>query len=398
MKIPKNTISPTSLRTYGSGDALTEDHEEDRGCRRRWKAKYVDGVKEEGFSYPLAYGSMFHRVMERIVSHGVDPREAVLSAIEPDATVEMVDELLADLEAYLARPADPMDDMAVLGTEVDLRFPLYVDDEHGEITFRAILDVLAMDPDDPSTIHVKDYKSNRSPISGSDLAGDVQLRGQAWLVRRLASRWTSEPHPRIVMHMDLVKYRDYVIEYTDDQLDAWETWAVAIVRTILRDEEAPPTLNPYCPSCPVQDTCPALADAPADALALAQALPDPEALAAGRQWRDEANRARLVLDKMVKAWDKTFEAQVRKAGEVEVLGTRYAIAPKDVTAVDVFAIARALGDDFPKVATVSKAAIDRSSLTESQKSVALSHFRTEVDGTRLSAHKVERAADPGEGS
>ena len=389
MKIPKNTISPTSLRTYGSGDALPDDHEEDRGCRRRWKAKYVDGVKEEQFSYALAYGSMFHRVMERIVAHDVDPREAVLSAIEPDATVQMVDELLADLEAYLARPSDGFDDMAVLGTEVDLRSPLYDDEEHGEITFRAILDVLAVDPDDPSVIHVKDYKSNRSPISGSDLAGDVQLRGQAWLVRRHASRWTSEPNPRIIMHMDLVKFRDYTYEYSDDELDAWETWAIAIVRAILRDEDATPRLNAYCSSCPVRDDCPALASAPADALALAaKAAFDPKALTAGRMWRDEANRARLALEKVVKAWDLEFEATIGKVGAQVIAGKEYSLVPKDVTFIDVFAIARALGEDFPKVASVSKAAIDRSSLTESQKATALSHFRSEVDGTRLSSRKA----------
>ncbi len=389
MKIPKNTISPTSLRTYGSGDALPDEHEEDRGCRRRWKAKYVDGVKEDGFSYPLAYGSLFHRVMERIVAHDADPREAVLDAIEPDATVEMVDELLADLEAYLSRPSDGFDDLAVLGTEVDLRHPLYDDPEHGPITFRAILDVLAVDPDDPSVIHVKDYKSNRSPISGSDLAGDVQLRGQAWLVRRHASRWTSEPNPRIVMHMDLVKYRDYVYEYSDDELDAWETWAIAIVRAILRDETAEPRLNAYCSSCPVRDDCPALAAAPADALALAkQGGFDLERLEAGRLWRDEANRARLALAKAVDAWDEEFAATIGKRGATVIGGKEYVMAPKDVTVIDVFAIARALGEDFPKIATVSKAGIERSSLTESQKATALSHFSTQVDGTRLSSRKA----------
>lgn len=389
MKIRNNTISPSQLRTYGSADVRTVDHEEDKGCPRRWKAKYVDGVKEDEKSYALEYGSMFHRAMERMVANDSDPREAVLDAIGPDASLEMVDELLADLETYLARPASETDDMAVMGTELDLKHPLFEDKEHGVIHFRAILDWVGMDPDDPSVIHIKDYKSNRSPVAGKDLVGDVQLRGQAWLVRKLAKRWTNVTNPRIIVHLDLVKFRDFQHEYSDDELDAWETWAQAMVRTILRDTKALPVLNANCSSCVVRDDCPALLAAPAAATKLASRNLDPDKLEAGRAWRDQANAARLMLEKAVKAWDERFLTQVDAAGVVTIGSKTYTLEPNYSTTVDVFAMARLLGSDFPKVATVSKSAIDRSSLDESTKSKALALFVSEVDGRKLTTRKAE---------
>lgn len=389
MKIPKNTVSPSQLRTYGSADVRTEEQEADRGCPRRWKAKYVDRVKETEASYALSYGSMFHRVMERIVSANVDPHEAILEAIEPDASVEMIDELLADLETYLARPASDVDDMAVLGTEVDLRIPLYVDPEHGQVFIRTIIDWIGIDPDDLGVIHVKDYKSNRSPISGSDLAGDVQMRTYAWAVKQVAARWTSVPDPRVIVHLDLVKFRDYVYEYTADQLDAWHTWAVAMTRTILRDEAALPVLNSNCSSCIVRHDCPALLAAPKNSIAFAERGKKITDLEKGRRWRDEANASRLLLEKAVDAWDERFKATLKKDGPLVIDGRTYAMEPREINSVDVFAIARLLGTDFPKVATVSKAAIERSSLDESTKAQALSHFRSEFDGTKLTARKVE---------
>lgn len=389
MKIPNNTVSPTQLRTYGSADIRTEDHEEDKGCPRRWKAKYVDDIQETEPSYALSYGSMFHRVMERIVAADCDPREAVLQAIGTDASLEMVDELLTDLETYLARPASDTDDMAVLGTEVDLRHVLYDDPDHGTVNFRAILDWIGIDPEDPGIIHVKDYKSNRSPVSNNDLKGDVQLRGQAWLARKFARRWTNVPNPRVIVHLDLVKFRDYVYEYSDDELDAWETWASAMVRTILLDEKATPVLNANCSSCIVRHDCPALLKAPKWAATLAAREINAKDLEKGRAWRDEANAARLLLEKAVKVWDERFAVQVARSGPVTIGGKTYAMEPQEVTRIDVFAIARVLGADFPKVATVSKASIERATITESAKAQALAQFHSEINGQRLAARKAE---------
>lgn len=394
MKIPKNTVSPSQLRTYGSADIRTDDQEADRGCPRRWKARYVDGIKDTETSYALTYGSIFHRVMENVVAAGSDPHTAVLDAIGSEASVEMVDELMADLETYLARPSSDMDDMAVLGTELDLKVPLYDDPEYGTIYFRSIIDLVAIDPNDPGTIHVKDYKSNRSPIAASDLAGDAQMRAYAWIVKQLSERWTDSPDPRVIVHLDLIKFRDYVYEYSDDELDAWHTWAVAIVRTILRDEKAEPVINSQCSSCIVRHDCPALLELPKTAKTLADRIRTPEGidvevLAEARRWRDEANAARLALEKAVKAWDMDFTKIVKDAGPTVLDGKVYAVEPNEKTVVDVFAVAEVLGEDFPRVATVSKAAIERSSLDESLKSQALAQWRSEIDGTKLTARKAQ---------
>lgn len=396
MKIPKNTLSPSQLRTYGSADVRTNEQEEDRGCPRRWKARYVDRVKDDEFSYPLIYGSLFHRVMENVVAAGTDPHEAVLDAITGEVTVEMVDELLVDIETYMARPTSDTDDMAVLGTEVDLKVPLYEDPEHGTVYFRGIIDVIMMDPEDPGTLHVKDYKSNRSPISGSDMAGDTQMRAYTWMVKQVADRWTNVPNPRVIAHMDLVKFRNYEYEYTDDQIEAWHTWAVAMARTILADEEAKPVINSQCASCIVRYDCPALLALPDGVEPLVESVRritggdmTTEALEEARRWRDSANQARLTLEKVVKAWDADFAQLVADSGPITLDGYNYVMEASEKTVVDVFAVARLLGDDFPKVATVSKAAIERSTLDESTKAQALAHWRKEIDGQKLYRAKAK---------
>lgn len=393
MKIPKNTVSASMLRTYGSSDVRGDDHEDDRGCPRRWKAKYIDGLTEEP-SYALTYGSLVHRVLELIADDRYDPTQAVIEALGPEHSLEMVDELLNDIETYLARPSSPLDDMAVLGTEIDLRHEILNDPVHGKFEYRAILDWLAVDPEDPSVIHIRDYKSNRSPASIKDLVGDVQMRGQAWLVRKLARRWTNADNPRIISHMDLVKFRDYAYEYSDDELDAWETWAQAMIRTILLDDDATPVINSYCASCPVRDSCPALQNAPAKALAIVNARPaiDLKSVEEGRRWRDNANAARLALEKVVKAWDEDFAQLVRKKGPLAVSGLVWSVEPAQGTVADVEAIYQLLGEDIVRVATVSKAAVERSSLDESLKSQVLSCFKQEYSGTRITSQKPTDAA------
>ena len=386
MKIPKNTVSPSQLRNYGVGSSV-DDLEDDKGCPRRWKARYVDGVVDDSESYPLTYGRLFHRVMENVMVNGVDPDTATRQAIDGDTTVEMVDELIKDIETYLARPSSDIDEMATLGTELDLRAVLYDDEDFGEVTFRAILDWVGVDPEEPNVIHVRDYKSNRSPISFDDLRGDIQTRGQAWMSRAVSARWSKASKVRIVSHLDLVKFRDYVIEYTDAELDAWAIWAEARVRTILRDEEAKPLLNTHCPSCPVRDTCPALLAAPFKAERLAKG-PSLEGLEEGMKWRTSANQMRLLLDKAVKAWDVTFKRDVARAGVLEVGGKRYTMAPAERNEVDVFAMARLLGDDFPKVASVSMAAVERATLDESTRSQAMALFRKMPSGTKLTQTKT----------
>lgn len=390
MKIPHNTISVSALRLYGSGGLRTDDHESDRGCPRRWKARYIDGHKDTELSRPLTYGSMLHRALEYMVANDVDPQEAILRAITPDVSPEMVDELIVDIERYLARPQSDFDDMATLGAEVDLKVPLYEDPEFGTIYIRAIIDHMGMDPNEPDVIHIKDYKSNRMPISNDDVVGDVQMRAYSWIVKQLADRWTDSSSPRVIANLDLVKFRNYQYEYTDDQLESWRMWAIAVCRTILRDEEAAPVVNAYCTSCPVRKDCPAFKGLPdVGQSLLGKELLEGLDLLEGRRWRDRANAVRLQLDKAVKAWDEEFIKKILEGGPVTLDDKTYTVEPSESQAVDVFAIYRLLGDDFPRIATVSKAAVDRSTLDESTKSQVLEHFGKEFSGSKLVARKAE---------
>ena len=363
MKIPIGrsgypTLSATQFRTYGTGGFRLEEQEAEQGCPRLYHAKYVEGIVEtDEKAYPLRYGGLFHRVLQ-LLEDGRTPDEALAEAFEPDMPQEMWTEARADLTRYLERGAMPLDLYGTLGTELDLQALLYTDEEYGPVYYRGILDWLGVDLSLPDVLHLVDYKTNRQPPSQNDLAGDVQMRGYDWLVRMNAEKWTTSP-VRIVTHYDAVKFREVSISYDDGAIEDWESWAIAVVRKILRDEEHLPVLNPGCAYCPVQMSCPAFAAMPdhgTKMLAQAKGLQTPEQIV---KWRDEANRVRLALQNAVTAVDVKIKNIVVREGELIAAGSRFSLEPSFENLVDLRKLHSVMGDAFYGTVSTSKAAIDR---------------------------------------
>lgn len=357
------TVSATQLRTYGAGGFHLDEQEQPRGCPRKYQSRYVHGVADEPTDRML-YGRLVHRVFELVERDGADPYEALLREFPPELDPDLMTEARRDLDDYLARQSSPLDDMHTLGVELDLEAPLYVDEDHGPVWYRAILDKVLIDPDRPDRIHVVDYKTSRTPPSRADLRGDVQLKGQAWV---LAERW---PHmapsaagvPQVWVHLDAVKWRDLAHSYTAADLDDWRMWAVAVTRAILRDDTAAPRVNPGCPQCVVRHDCPALDKLPARGAALVKALAAGE-LEERIQWRDLANGTRILLEKAVKAIDAEIAELVRDSGPLVAAGYRWSEEQQRTEEVDVRRLAELLGDDIWAVVNVVKGRLEQ--LTES---------------------------------
>lgn len=362
MKIPVGpngfpTLSATQFRTYGAGGFLLDEQEAAKGCPRLYKAKYVEKRTEHGQrSEAMWFGSFFHDVLFRMEEDGLSPDEALAAAFTPDMPQRFWTEARSDLEKYLERGASPMDRFGTLAVESELEALLYTDEDFGPIYYRGFIDWLGVDLDVPSILHVVDYKTNRQPPKQEDLRGDVQMRGYHWLVAQNAERWV-QGRSRIVIHLDAVKFREVEIGYTDQEIDDWHSWAVAVARKILRDEEAPPVLNDGCAWCPVRYDCPAFEGLPAfggDVLDLAETFQTPE----GRlQWRDDANRMRLLLEKAVKGVDDEIKAQAAREGEVVIGDQRWAMEPDFRDVIDMQGLHRVLGSDvfYPIVSTTKKA-------------------------------------------
>ena len=360
MKIPNSTISASQFRTYGTGGITLEEHEAEQGCPRKYHAKYVEGLKEPPTdSYALIYGRLFHETMFLIEQEDLTPEEALEKAFEPIMPPEMWTEARSDLENYFSRGSTPSDRFGTLTVEEDLKALLYEDEDFGPIYYRGILDLIAVDLETPDVVHLVDYKTNRQPAKYDDLLGDIQLRGYHWLVKKNWSKWVAR-EPRIVSHLDVVKFRDVEIAYSEADIEDWHSWAVAVTRKILRDETAEPILNPGCGYCYVRDTCPAFNALPALAETLQEegsALADPlEKL----KWRDRAHDIKKLLEKGVAQIDSEFKQEAALKGRLVVGDQMWVKEPQFSNLVDIKRLHALVGDEaFYRLVSTSKTAIER---------------------------------------
>lgn len=353
-------MSPSQLRTYGAGGFRLLQQEESRGCPRQYKAKYVEERLVEPFSYPLAYGSMVHEVLYLMEEEAIGPEEALDRCFPPELPPEAYREALDDLTDYLERGASPMDRFGTIAVEQELDALLYVDEDFGPIHFRGIIDWIGIDLNVPNLLHVVDYKTNRHPPSVDDVRGDVQLKAYHWLVRQNLKKYIPSGRAKIVVHLDAIKWREVEVAFDDRDIEDWHSWAVAVVRKILRDDEGLPELNPGCAWCPVKDDCPAYDSLPTLGEEVAGQAPAIGSGDAARlAWRDQANAVRLLLEKAVKVVDEDFKERARLGGVLAIGDVEYAAETEWEEEYDMPSLHAALDDVFYRVVTVGKGRLEK---------------------------------------
>jgi hypothetical protein len=387
------TVSPNSLRKYGTAGFDLADQEDAQGCPRQWKARYVDRIVDDD-SEVLAYGRIIHRALEIMEEDAIGPEPALERAWAEsalDLSPEYYAESLVDLRNYLARASSPLDRYGTLFTERRLTALLYEDEDFGPTYLQGIVDRGAVDFDDPSLIHLVDFKSNRHPPSVEQVRRAVQPKAYTWLAyQNAAELFPHTTSPRIVFHLDAIKWRELPpVVFSDDDLEAWHSWTVAIVRKIWRDEDAAPVLNPGCTYCPVKADCPAYQKLPDLASHLMSVKPaDADDLVL---WRDRANAARLLLEKEVKAIDKRFVDDAEQFGLVEAGGYRWSRDVRWVDDTNHRELQEILGDDlFYEVVTVGKRKLEDAvkMLDSTTARRALDCVRRIPDGTTIKKTEV----------
>lgn len=394
MKIPAGpsgypTLSPTQLRAYGAGGFRLSEQELPRGCPRQYKAKYVEKRVPPQSSYELDHGRYVHLALYLMEEQGLTPDEALVAALPAGSTPESFAEARSDIDAYMERGASPTDRFATLGVELDLDAELYVDEEFGPVRIRAIIDWIGTDPDEPGVLHVVDYKTNRAPVSTADVRGDVQLKIQHFVAAQWA-RSIGIENPRIVMHLDLIKFREVEAVFTEADIAAFRDWAEAVARAILRDGEALPVLNPNCDLCPVRGDCPAYEGLPAAAqgmlTGLAGITDDRERMA----WRESANKVRLLLDKAVKAIDAEFKARAMTDGVVPLGPVEFARVEDWTEQVDLVSLHQAMGPAFYDVVstTRNKVAARTEEWDPADRAAALAQFNRAPVGYTVTRRKA----------
>ena len=394
MKIPevggRMTVSVSQLRTYGAAGFDLDNFEGARGCPRQYKARYVDKTAPRQEADVLNYGTIIHRALELMETEPQTPEDALSKVWKVQMGADWWAEAVEDLRRYLERPASPLSNYAVIATEKHLTAELYVDPDFGPVDFQGYIDAVAVDYHTPNLLHVVDFKTNRQPPSVDDVRADAQGKGYSWLALQNAGQLVHGAAPediKVVFHLDAIKWRELPpIHFSAHDLDMWHGWMVAVVRAILRDEEAKPIINPGCAHCPVAASCPAYQALPDKAAALLRVKPDDRDELA--RWAVKVNDMRLLLEKAFKRANEDFSADASQLGEVVAGGQRWAPEVQWANAPDTRQLHRVLGDRFYDAVTVTKAGIERATAGDpTTAEAALECIRREPVGTKIRRSK-----------
>lgn len=351
LRVPRDNaghhqVSITQYRRYGAVDLMGTDAEDIRGCPRAYAKTYGNGEIPEMISRPAELGTTLHAALHHMETNICGPEEA-LAAVWP-GTLNMAD--FADAQEILLGYLDrggPLNRYATLATELDLSFELYTDRDFGPVYFRGIIDNVSIDPIEENAVaRVIDHKSAARPVERASLRGDVQLLGYDWLVRHWWRRKYGAAPDRVVCHLDLLRYHDMAIEYSDAERELWYSWACAMARTMLRDTHPMPILNEGCRWCPVRHGCPAW-----------QALPDvAESVHARmtgqtpRQLAHQYPRADMVsklLKSRVDDLRNALTAETHAAKRLRVGEQIWTSEPATATTVDALKVADVLLPEHP---------------------------------------------------
>lgn len=366
VQIPRNAagnvqVSHTQLQRYGTMDMTGDDPASISGCPRAYALTYSQGEVPEMPSPAAEMGSVLHRALHRMEQDSCGPEDALQRVWAPTLSMADYSDAVEILLGYLDRDG-PMTRYATLATELDITATLFTDPVHGPVIFRGIVDNISIDPMDPEIVRVVDHKSSSRPVSAADLRGHVQLRGYVWLVRQWwREKFGTDPE-RIVAHLDLLRFRDIPIEYTDYELDVWHQWACAMVRTMLEDRAAMPILNPGCTHCPVRWGCPAWRALPGSGMSVWTRLAGRSVPELIEHYQD-ATEVMGLLGKQVKQLETTLGAEAHAVGSLTVGDQDWVSGPGSKTVVDVLDLVDLLLPGHPSAFTTavgsSKAALQR---------------------------------------
>lgn len=352
-------FSTSQFRKYGATSMLRLGWEREMGCPALYKAVYVDGTAKcpERLSEPLTFGTVLHEVLFKMERYDMGPEDALARSWNPQLPESRFKEALDDLRAYMER-GGPMTRYGTLDVELDLEAKLYDDGRFGPVYFRGIVDWLGVDPDVDRMLHVVDYKTNRHPPRREELAGDVQLKAYAWLVRENHRRWMKQK-PLVVVHLDAIKWKDVDFRYTDDELDEWQAWAEACARAILRDDRGLPQLNDGCNWCPIRSSCSVMQSLPVAGVTLAEAEFGQSAEEMW-EWRQQAASLKKVLEGRIAEVDSTLETAVRQnGGQLTFADQAWHVAPSFTNTVDARGLYERLGDRAFELLKTSRSACEK---------------------------------------
>jgi hypothetical protein len=349
MRIPNNELHHRHIASYGAG-GFDLTGQEIRGCPLQYKHRYELRNIPEVHSDLLSYGSVIHHALYLVEENNTEPLTALEQAWDPALGFDRWEEAQDDMRRIIER-GGILTLLHTLAVELDLSAPLYEDEDFGPIAFGGIIDLLgiqgdAFDQAVPAITFV-DYKTDRGIPTHEQMKNWVQGIGYAWLVRENRHLWFPDAdRVRVTGIYDAVKRWPLQVEYPDQRLDEFQAWAEAVARTILRDTEGKPRLNPGCTWCPVRVDCPEWNGLPGDADTLLDRLSKSTIKVRFKQMQ---NAQELIkrLERMVADTKAAVMEKIRKEGPYKVGDEQWGIVRGNRREiVDLREVHKIMGDDF----------------------------------------------------
>lgn len=347
-------------------------------CARRMSfqmARHVKGQEppESHLTVTTRYGTAFHDGVEYIEREDASDEQAIQRLVSNGhrwLTPEDIEHLKRDFGVYRTR--EPLG-VRTVWNEQEIRVPLFVH-EGRQIYFRARIDRLYESLSTPGLFFHRDYKSSAWPKTQDEVDADPQMESYAWVIREYLPEVD-----RLVQTYDQLQYGELDIkEKTEEALLRRRDWLVLAVTAIIEDEDTGPdgllvpTFNKWCPWCPIMESCavvPVLTDYAHAEIEAA----DPESSRfdyyVGQL--EKVSAARKVLER----FERSVKSRLQSLPPHRRTEMGYEVRSKTLDhfpAEALKAVHGMLGDAaFYEAVSLTKAAIERSGLSETQKKLVV---------------------------
>lgn len=253
MKLPDNQVGISDILNY-------------RDCAQRFgfgmrrhvelpeRFRLFPGEKDEPpehESYASEYGHMVHDAIEIAEKTNCSNQEAI-DAVWPKYQHWMepsdIDRMEDDLNTWRERRYPGW---RLVGTEVELKMPLFKLEDGTWIYFRARIDAIYQRIDAPDVFMTRDWKSSRWARTEKEVHEDLQ-------------QWSYN----LVFHYNYPECRDLTQLYdqlrhgppiptrkNNEQREQIRKWLILQVKAILKDTTLKPTRNDMCHFCPLVMDC-----------------------------------------------------------------------------------------------------------------------------------------------
>lgn len=252
MKLPGNAVGPSDIIAFRECPQRMAHgmlrHEELPERFRAFEGESAEAPDSE--SYPTSYGSAIHAAIQVVEETSCTDEEA-MDKIWPDFQTWLepddIDRMTRDLSTYRTRT--PLG-YRLVGTELELKMPLFTQSDGTVIYLRGRVDVLYQHLQNGAMFMSRDYKSGRMKKLDTEIHKDVQQ----WLYNVLIHYVYPECEDLTQLY-DQLRYGVTPTSKSDEQREQMRRWACMQVKAMIADDVLKPKQNRWCPHCPLVMDC-----------------------------------------------------------------------------------------------------------------------------------------------